>query len=64
MTNKSNINDYTTLSEWYSENSKYYPVQIPAAIQRLMKSKGITFHEAYQILVENKSIIELNNNQK
>lgn len=57
---KANIYDYKTLSEWYQANRNHYPVQIPAAIQRLMKAKNITFHEAYELLVEKRAIIEIN----
>lgn len=59
MTIKANIYDYKTLSEWYKDNHKYYPIQILMAVERLMKTKNITFHKAFEELINLGAIIEL-----
>lgn len=49
---------YQNVGEWWEkEGSGKFPIQVPAAIQKLQKDKGISFQEAFEYLVKVKAIV-------
>ena len=53
---------YQTVSEWWEEAGRgKFPVQVPAAISKLQKDRGLTFQEAFEFLIDKKVIILVDN---
>lgn len=49
---------YQNVGEWWKkEGSGKFPIQVPAAIQKLQNDKKISFHEAFECLVKVKAIV-------
>jgi len=49
---------YNTVGEWFkNEGHGKFPVQVPAAISKLQKEKGLSFPEAFEMLVDKKAIV-------
>lgn len=49
---------YETVGEWWNNaGSGKFPIQVPAAIQQLQKEHGMSFHEAFEHLVDRGAII-------
>lgn len=49
---------YKTIGEWWEkEGSGKFPLQVPMAIFKLQKEKKLSFHKAFEKLVEAKAII-------
>ena len=47
---------YDTVTDWWEgAGCGKFPIQVPAAISRLQKEHGITFHEAFECLVDDSS---------
>lgn len=54
----SKYKNYNTISEWWEKDGRgKFPVQVPAAISKLQKEKDLSFHEAFEKLVDNKVIV-------
>jgi hypothetical protein len=53
------VSKYKTVGEWYADVRGRVPVQMPQALERLMKEEGLSFPEAYARLVERGAIIEI-----
>lgn len=50
--------NYDTVEAWWEyEGMGKFPVQVPTAIKKLEKEKGLSFHEAFEKLVDNKVIV-------
>jgi len=51
---------YKTVEKWWEKEGRgKFPIQVPAAISKLQKDKGIPFQEAFEYLVNKKVIILL-----
>jgi len=49
---------YKTVTEWWeNEGSGKFPLQLPMAISKLQKEEGLTFHEAFEKLINNNATI-------
>ena len=49
---------YKTVGKWWkNEGRGKFPIQAPAAISRMQKEQKLSFHEAFEKLVEEKAII-------
>ena len=49
---------YKTVEEWWEKEGRgKFPIQAPAAISKLQKERGMSFHEAFEYLVEKKVLI-------
>jgi len=49
---------YQTVVDWWEKEGRgKFPIQAPAAISKLQKERGVSFHEAYEYLVEKKVLI-------
>ena len=51
---------YATVGEWFDDYRGYVPIQMAAGISRTMKERGLTFREAYTLLVSRGAIIHIN----
>ena len=50
---------YATVGEWFTDYAGYVPIQIPAAISRLIRNTGMSFPDAYRTLLKRGAIIHL-----
>lgn len=56
---------YKTVGDWWEkEGSGKFPIQVPMAISKLQKKQNLTFHEAFERLVEAKAIIFVDEEDK
>ena len=56
---------YNTVGEWWEKDGAgKFPIQIPIAISKLEKEKGLSFHEAFEQLVKKEVIVFVDNEQK
>ena len=50
---------YTSVGDWYTDHRGYVPIQMAAGISRTMKERGLTFREAYALLLRRGTIIHV-----
>lgn len=50
---------YVSVSEWYADYHGYVPVQIAAALDRVVREHGRSFAEAYALLLRRGAIIHI-----
>ena len=50
---------YATVGEWFADYHGHVPIQIPAAISRLIRDTGMSFPDAYRTLLHKGAIIHL-----
>ena len=53
------VSKYKTVGEWYAEHRGRVPVQMAAALEKLMRDEGLTFPDAYVKLVAADRIVEI-----
>ena len=53
------VSTFNTVGEWYAAYRGRVPIQMAAALQRLVNDEGLSFPEAYRRLVERGAIIEI-----
>lgn len=49
--------NYKTVGEWWEKEGSKFPIQVPSAISKLQKEKGMSFQEAFEYLLEKRVII-------
>jgi hypothetical protein len=50
---------YATVGEWFADYQGYVPIQIPHAIDRLIRATGLSFPDAYRHLLRRGTIIHI-----
>ena len=50
---------YTSVGEWFDDYRGYVPIQQAAALGRLTHEDGLTFPDAYRLLLKRRAIIHI-----
>jgi hypothetical protein len=50
---------YTSVTLWWDDHRGYVPVQMAAAIDRVMRTEGLSFPDAYRLLLRAGKIIHI-----
>jgi hypothetical protein len=50
---------YTSVTEWFDDYRGYVPIQMAAALGRLTRGNGMTFPDAYRLLLKGGAIIHI-----
>lgn len=48
--------DYDSVSEWYEAEGDKFPIQIAQGISEMMEENNMTFHQAFEHLVDEGAI--------
>lgn len=56
------VSKYKSVGEWHADVKGRVPIQMAAALARVMREEKITFPEAYARLVERRAIVEIPEN--